>query len=111
MAVRIIKWNNIIDSCGTNLKMKKAFERFKSICITAKWSKPQDIQSSFNNIDLITCINTGKPRVVFNVGANKYRLICGYLFLPHETILYVKFVGNHKAYDAIKDICLVDMFK
>lgn len=91
--------------------MKKAFARFKSVCRNAKWSEPQDIQSTFNNIDLVTCKKTGNPRVIFNVGANKYRLICGYLFVKKETTLYVKFVGNHKEYDLIDDVCLVDSYK
>lgn len=90
--------------------MLKAFNRFYDVVCQANWSNPQQIIRSFNNSDLITCKKRKKSRIVFNIGQNKYRLIVGYFFARKETILYVKFVGTHKQYDAI-DACTVEMFK
>lgn len=90
--------------------MLKAFSRFYEVVNESTWSTPQQIVRTFNNSDLITCKKQKTNRIVFNIGQNKYRLIVGYYFAAKETILYVKFIGTHKQYDAI-DACVVEMFK
>ena len=90
--------------------MRKAFDRFYEVVRDSRWSKPQDILDVFNGADLITCSKTKTSRIIFNVGANKYRLIVGYYFAPNQTYLYIKFIGTHEEYDKI-DVCKVDMFK
>ncbi len=71
---------------------------------------PQDLIVRFPNSDLVTCPKTKQSRIVFNVGNNKYRLVCGYLFTAKECVLFVKFVGTHSAYDRI-DVCSINTFK
>lgn len=44
----------------------------------------------------------GNKRIVFNICHNKYRLIA--LFQYNLQLVYVRFIGNHKEYDKIKDI-------
>ncbi len=90
--------------------MLKAFQKFYVRIKYSNWDKPQDITQTFNHADLITCKDNQPSRIVFNIGNNKYRLICGYVFTLKQVILYVKFVGNHIEYDQV-DICWVDMFK
>jgi len=90
--------------------MLKAFERFYEVAENSRWETPQQIITTYNNSDLVTCKKQKTSRIVFNIGTNKYRLIVGYFFAPNQTILYVKFVGTHKEYDMI-DACTVDMFK
>lgn len=91
--------------------MLRAFEDFRRRLKNAKaWRNPQDIIRSNPNSDLITCKKTQQSRVVFNIGMNTYRLICGYLFKRDSCILFVKFVGTHKEYDNV-DVCQIDMFK
>jgi len=107
--VRVIKWKNVVDLVQQDKRMKRAFDDFRDTLIDADWSKPQDILDSFGNSDLITC-KKANSRIVFNVGRNRYRLICGYNFLENQVILYVKFVGTHSEYDRV-DVCLVDMIK
>lgn len=41
----------------------------------------------------------GENRIVFNIGANRYRLIVAVNY-PYR-MCYVRFVGTHKAYDRI----------
>lgn len=110
MRVRIVKWNNVIEHCGSDKMMLKAFHRFHEVAKEANWSNPQDIIRSYNNSDLVTCKKQKTSRIVFNIGQNKYRLIVGYYFAKNQTILYVKFVGSHKQYDVV-DVCAIDMFK
>ena len=74
------------------------------------FQRPHDIILGFGNSDLVTCKKTNQSRFVFNVGMNKYRLICGYFFVPTTVILYVKFVGTHTEYNKV-NVCEIDMFK
>jgi mRNA interferase HigB len=91
--------------------MLKAFEDFRRrLKLAQKMRNPNDLITANPNSDLINCKQTNKNRIVFNIGANKYRLICGYLFKNQTCILFVKFVGTHNEYDKI-DICKINMFK
>lgn len=110
MSLRIVKWKNVIQQCGRDQKMLKAFQRFYLIAKIADWRTPQEVVRTFNYTDLVTCKKQSTSRIVFNIGQNKYRLIVGYYFAKNHTILYVKFVGSHKEYDLV-DVCTVDMFK
>lgn len=60
----------------------------------AEWKGPNDIKGKYHSASII-----GKNRVVFNIKGNKYRLIVA---LKYEfKIVYIRFVGTHKEYDAI----------
>lgn len=108
--VRFIRWKNVVDHCESNQTMKNAFEKFYFRMKQSDFQIPQDIILGFGNSDLVTCEKTTQSRFVFNIGTNKYRLICGYFFATTSIILYVKFVGTHKEYNKI-DACEIDMFK
>jgi len=60
----------------------------------ADWKKPQDIKEQYRQASFLK-----DNRVVFNIAGNKYRLIVkiNYPF----GIVYVRFIGTHKQYDAI----------
>ena len=60
----------------------------------ARWSNPNDIKGQFHSASII-----GKNRVVFNIKGNKYRLIVAIKY--DFQIVYIRFVGTHKEYDAI----------
>lgn len=110
MDVRVIKKSNVRKITEGNFLMKKYFEEFFDKLTFSNWTNPQDITKQFKSADLITCKKGQRSRIVFNIGRNKYRMICGYWFRKVEVILYVKFVGTHKEYDNI-DVCQVSMFK
>ncbi len=90
--------------------MLNAFVKFYGQLKKCHWSNPSDILKSFNSADIINCGIKELNRIVFNIGGNKYRLVCGYKFTEGKTILFVKFVGTHKEYDKI-DVCKINMFK
>ncbi|MEM6633627.1 MAG: type II toxin-antitoxin system HigB family toxin [Bacteroidota bacterium] len=89
--------------------MKLAFEKFKDRIDMCDWSSPSDIMKSFRTADTITCIGKPFTRIVFNIGGNKYRMICGYKFGKNRVVLYIRFIGTHEAYDNINP-CEVNMF-
>jgi mRNA interferase HigB len=53
-----------------------------------------DVKADFGNASILK-----EGRVVFNIAGNKYRLVTSINY-PYG-IVYVKFVGTHKQYDAI----------
>lgn len=97
-----------MDECLGDSIRRKSLKRFYRIAKQAKWRKPQDVLTTFNTTDIVSCQKGS--RIVFNIGSNKYRLICGHYFGEDKAVLYVKFAGTHEAYNKI-DVCTVDQFK
>ena len=110
MSVRVIKEENVYEHIGANEYMKKCFKSFFKKLQFVDWQTPQDITQTFKSADLITCKKGQHSRIVFNIGRNKFRMICGYFFADNQTILYIKFVGTHKEYDNV-NVCDIDQFK
>ncbi len=110
MQVKIFKWANVMNHCGRNVVMLNAFNDFFNQLSYCDWTIPSDIIRSFRTADIISCEGKTFNRVVFNIGGNKYRMICGYKFGKNKVMLYVRFVGSHSNYDKIRDVCSVNMF-
>ena len=69
----------------------------------ARWTGPADIKDAYRTASFVA-----NNRVVFNVGGNKFRLIVAVIYAtppkhpkPREGVVYVRFVGTHKQYDAV----------
>ena len=60
---------------------------------------PKEVTGVFNTADYV-----GNNRIVFNISRNKYRLIAKFEFDPRIQLVFIKFIGTHKEYDAIDDI-------
>jgi mRNA interferase HigB len=60
----------------------------------AKWAHPADVKAQYQNASILK-----NRRVVFNIKGNDYRLIVAIAY--QSGIVYVKFVGTHKQYDAV----------
>jgi mRNA interferase HigB len=98
MKVHLIKKKTILDFTLNHSNSKKDFEQWLSILNAANWNKPQDIACLFPTSDLL---GSGINRVVFNVGGNKYRLICSYYFGQRMVRLYIKWIGTHRDYTTL----------
>ena len=61
---------------------------------SASWSQPADIKSQYRSASVLK-----NRRVVFNIKGNDYRLIVAIAYKLQ--IVYVKFVGTYKEYDAV----------
>lgn len=68
---------------------------------SAVWTQPADIELQFRSASVLK-----NRRVVFNIKGNDYRLIVAVAYKLQ--IVYVKFVGTHREYDAV-DAHTVDM--
>jgi mRNA interferase HigB len=67
----------------------------------ASWTQPADIKALYRSVSVLK-----NRRVVFNIKGNDYRLIVAIAYKLQ--IVYVKFVGTHRQYDAV-DAETVDM--
>jgi mRNA interferase HigB len=67
----------------------------------ASWSQPSDIKERYRSASILK-----NRRVVFNIRGNDYRLVVAIAYKLQ--VVYVKFVGTHKEYDAV-DAETVDM--
>ena len=77
MKIHLIKKQTIEQYVRDNIQSKSAFSFWISILKWVKWEEPNDIISTFNSADIL---GKGSERVVFNIGGNKYRIICSYHF-------------------------------
>lgn len=64
------------------------------MCSGRHGQAPAALKSDFATASILK-----EGRVVFNIGGNKYRLVASINY-PYG-ILYIKFVGTHRQYDAI----------
>jgi len=60
----------------------------------AQWRQPADIKLQFRSASVLK-----NRRVVFNIKGNDYRLVVAVAY--NTGVVFIKFVGTHKAYDAI----------
>ncbi len=60
----------------------------------ASWTQTSDIKAQYRSASILK-----NRRVVFNIKGNEYRLIVAIAY--RLQIVYVKFIGTHRQYDAI----------
>jgi mRNA interferase HigB len=60
----------------------------------ARWTSPADVKGHHASASILK-----NGRVVFNIGGNKYRLVVAIRY--DGQLLFVRFVGTHREYDAI----------
>lgn len=60
----------------------------------ASWMQPADIKAQYRSASVLK-----NRRVVFNIKGNDFRLIVAVAY--RLQVVYVKFVGTHKEYDAV----------
>lgn len=63
----------------------------------SRWSNWGEVKADYPRADWV-----GGNRVVFDIAGNKYRLVVKMEFAKQR--MYIRFIGTHKEYDAIKDI-------
>jgi mRNA interferase HigB len=73
---------------------EQALKAWHEEATNAQWTQPADIKAQYRSASILK-----NRRVVFNIKGNDYRLVVAIAYKLQ--IVYVKFVGTHKAYDAI----------
>jgi len=96
MKVHVIKWKSVEEFVFKHARSKVSFQKFREIIKKADWESINDVQETFGTADLIS-----NNRIVFNIGGNNYRIICGFWFGPKMMHLYVKWIGTHAEYSKL----------
>jgi mRNA interferase HigB len=60
----------------------------------ADWATPAEVKRAIRSASILK-----DSRVVFNIAGNKYRIVV-WINYPYR-VVYVRFVGTHRQYDAI----------
>lgn len=63
----------------------------------AHFSTPNEVIAFFKSADTV-----GNGRIVFNIARNKYRLVAKFEY--ERQMVFVRFLGTHREYDAIADM-------
>lgn len=100
MRVHLIKKQTIEDYVYQHSTSRTGFQIWLSLLNGASWNDPNDIKATFGTADIL---GNGSDRVVFNIGGNKYRLICKYVFGTARVHLFVCWMGTHAAYTKMCD--------
>jgi mRNA interferase HigB len=111
MRAHLIKEKVIHDFVVKHAIGKNAFVTWLSILKAAGWNSLEDIQATFPTTDIL---GKGCKRVVFDIGGNKYRLICAYAFGRKEVHLFICWIGTHAEYTKLckkGEQYAVNMFK
>ncbi len=95
MRVHLIKKQSIEDYVLRNARSRASFEIWLSIIRRVDWNEPNEIILTFNSADIL---GQSSDRVVFNIGGNKYRMICKYHFGETKVHLFVRWIGTHGEY-------------
>lgn len=95
MKVHLIKKQSIENYVRENAQSRIGLQNWLSILRKSDWKNPKDIIESYNNADIL---GNGADRIIFNIGGNKYRMICFYVFGKKEVHLFVKWIGTHSEY-------------
>ena len=98
MRVHLIKKQTLIDYAIGHPNSLAALTYWMDIVKFADWSNPNEIKKTFATADIL---GNDSNRVIFNIGGNKYRLICKYKFGKNKVHIFVCWIGTHKEYDKI----------
>ncbi len=95
MKIHLIRKQTIEKYVKANVQSRAAFTNWLSILKWADWNEPNDIIPTFNTADIL---GESSKRIVFNIGGNKYRMICSYYFGKEKVHLFIKWIGTHAEY-------------
>jgi mRNA interferase HigB len=98
MKIHLVKKQTIINYALNNAQSRELLDTWLGDIKKANWNKPEDIWQKFGSADLL---GNGTDRVVFDVGGNRYRIICQYFFGENEVHLFVRWIGTHTHYSKL----------
>jgi mRNA interferase HigB len=98
MRIHLIRKETIEEYVNEHARSKSSFEEWLSALKSADWKKADDIQLTYGSADLL---GRGSNRVVFDIGGNKYRMICKYAFGEKMVHVFICWMGTHAEYDKL----------
>jgi mRNA interferase HigB len=98
MKIHLIRRETVNGYKNDHAQGRVSFDEWLVKIKYADWEIPEDIKCSFPSADLL---GKGSCRVVFDIGGNKYRLICKYAFGDVQVHLFICWIGTHAEYDKL----------
>lgn len=98
MRIHLLSKNTVEKYIERNIQSEVPLKSWLESLKSADWAIPQDILRNFNSADLL---GRRSKRVVFNIGGNKYRIICQYHFGKTKLRLFVNWIGTHAEYSKL----------
>ena len=95
--MHIISFRKLREFFEKDPNSRVAFQDWYKRASKAEWDDFSDVKKTFNSVDSV-----GNSRFVFNVKGNHYRIIAKITFKAKT--IYLRWVGNHKEYDKLKNI-------
>lgn len=92
--MRVIAWSTLEAFWREYPDSERGLRSWYGEASKAVWTIPSEIKEQYRSASILK-----KSRVVFNIAGNKYRLLVEVLY--PIGVIYVKFIGTHKHYDAI----------
>lgn len=92
--MRVIALGTIKEFWGNHPDSEEPLKAWYAVTCAADWKTPSEVKKAYGNASILQ-----DGRVVFNIAGNKYRLVA-WINYPYR-VLYVRFIGTHKAYDKI----------
>jgi len=98
MKIHLIKRQTIINFIAKNQQSKAGFDDWLYKVKHSDWSNTNNVKETFSSADFI---GKSTDRVIFDIGGNKYRMICKYYFGTKNVHISIKWIGTHAEYDKI----------
>jgi mRNA interferase HigB len=92
--MRVIAVSTLRDFWQRHPDAEQPLKAWVEEAASANWTQPADIKEQYRSASVLK-----NRRVVFNIKGNDYRLIVAVAYKLQ--VVYVKFVGTHKEYDAV----------
>ncbi len=94
--MRVIKHARIEEYWKQHARAKKSLEAWYSVTIKATWRNFAEVRQTLRTADE-TKVKSKKSVVIFNIGGNNYRLICG-IHYDRQKVFILRFM-THAEYD------------
>ena len=95
--MHIISFKKLREFCEKDPNSRVALQDWHKKASKAEWQNFDEIKNTFNSVDSV-----GRSYYIFNVKGNHYRIITKIVF--EIRTIFIRWVGNHKDYDRIKNI-------
>ena len=94
--MRIIKYSRLCEYGEAHARARKSLENWHEVTRKSTWQNLVDIRKTFASADAAR-VKSGKTAVIFNIGGNKYRLICA-VHYDRQKVFVLRFL-THAEYD------------
>ena len=98
MKVHLIKRRTISEFESRYASSRISFNLWLLTLKETDWNMAEDILQTYSSADLL---GNGSDRVVFNIGGNRFRMICQYVFGKKQVHLFICWIGTHADYNKL----------